>query len=116
MIEKLSFSRSFPTTRGNNNGSGKYGADRREFAGHSKLESAFTNRRYRRTSRFLALVLIGCLFDSFEQNTIGVAGPILKEHWGLTGTDIGFLKHDHLAAPRSGDCCRAFSATATAGG
>lgn len=41
--------------------------------------------------QIIALVLIGCLFDSFEQNTIGVAGPMLKEHWGLTGTDIGFL-------------------------
>lgn len=41
--------------------------------------------------QIIALVLIGCLFDSFEQNTIGVAGPLLKEHWGLTGTDIGFL-------------------------
>ncbi|HEV7247782.1 MAG TPA: MFS transporter [Shinella sp.] len=41
--------------------------------------------------QIIALVLIGCLFDSFEQNTIGVSGPLLKEHWGLTGTDIGFL-------------------------
>jgi MFS family permease len=41
--------------------------------------------------QIIALVLIGCLFDSFEQNTIGVAGPMLKEHWGLTGADIGFL-------------------------
>ncbi|MDR6430355.1 putative MFS transporter [Brucella pseudogrignonensis] len=41
--------------------------------------------------QILALVLIGCLFDSFEQNTIGLVGPILREQWGLTGTDIGFL-------------------------
>ena len=41
--------------------------------------------------QILALVLIGCLFDSFEQNTIGVSGPLLRQHWGLTGADIGFL-------------------------
>lgn len=41
--------------------------------------------------QILALVLIGCLFDSFEQNTIGVAGPLLRQHWGLSGADIGLL-------------------------
>ncbi len=41
--------------------------------------------------QIIALVLIGCLFDSFEQNTIGIVGPILREQWGLTGADIGFL-------------------------
>lgn len=39
----------------------------------------------------LVLIIIGCLFDAFEQNTIGIVGPILKEQWGLTGADIGFL-------------------------
>eukprot|EP01031_Cornospumella_fuschlensis_P007375 gene7375-9135_t len=57
-----------------------------------QLESAFTKIGVTGAHKqIIALVLIGCLFDSFEQNTIGVAGPILKEHWGLTGTDIGFL-------------------------
>ena len=41
--------------------------------------------------QILALTLIGCLFDSFEQNTIGLVGPILREQWGLSGADIGFL-------------------------
>lgn len=41
--------------------------------------------------QIIALVLIGVLFDAFEQNTIGVSGPMLKESWGLTGSDIGFL-------------------------
>lgn len=41
--------------------------------------------------QILALILIGCLFDAFEQNTIGLIAPILREQWGLTGTDIGFL-------------------------
>ncbi|BAF87902.1 putative transport protein [Azorhizobium caulinodans ORS 571] len=41
--------------------------------------------------QIILLILIGCLFDSFEQNTIGVAGPALRAQWGLTGADIGFL-------------------------
>jgi putative MFS transporter len=39
----------------------------------------------------LFLVVIGALFDSFEQNTIGVAGPLLRQQWGLTNVDIGLL-------------------------
>lgn len=41
--------------------------------------------------QIIALILIGCLFDAFEQNTIGIAGPALRAQWGLTGADIGFL-------------------------
>ncbi|WP_029002527.1 MFS transporter [Azorhizobium doebereinerae] len=41
--------------------------------------------------QIIALILIGCLFDSFEQNTIGIAGPALRAQWGLSGADIGFL-------------------------
>lgn len=37
------------------------------------------------------LILIGCLFDSFEQNAVGIVGPMLKEQWGLTASDIGML-------------------------
>ena len=37
------------------------------------------------------LILIGCLFDAFEQNAIGLVGPLLKQQWGLTSTDIGLL-------------------------
>ncbi|CAG9258634.1 putative MFS transporter, metabolite:H+ symporter [Paraburkholderia unamae] len=37
------------------------------------------------------LILIGCLFDSFEQNSIGLIAPMLREHWGLSATDIGML-------------------------
>ena len=39
----------------------------------------------------ILLILVGCLFDSFEQNTIGIVGPILRENWGLTAADIGML-------------------------
>jgi putative MFS transporter len=37
------------------------------------------------------LVLVGVLFDVFEQNTIGLIGPILREQWHLGAADIGFL-------------------------
>jgi len=57
-----------------------------------QLEGALTRIGVTRTHKqIIALVLLGCLFDSFEQNTIGVAGPLLREHWGLSGADIGLL-------------------------
>lgn len=57
-----------------------------------QLETAFSRIGVTGAHKqILALVLIGCLFDSFEQNTIGVAGPLLRQHWGLTGADIGLL-------------------------
>jgi putative MFS transporter len=37
------------------------------------------------------LILIGCLFDSFEQNAVGIVGPMLKQQWGLSASDIGLL-------------------------
>jgi len=37
------------------------------------------------------LILIGCLFDSFEQNAVGIVGPMLKQQWGLDATHIGML-------------------------
>ncbi len=37
------------------------------------------------------LVLVGVLFDVFEQNTIGLIGPILREQWQIGAADIGFL-------------------------
>ncbi|KQZ00388.1 MFS transporter [Pseudolabrys sp. Root1462] len=57
-----------------------------------QLEAAFNKIEVTGAHKqILALVLIGCLFDSFEQNTIGVAGPLLRQHWGLSGADIGLL-------------------------
>lgn len=41
--------------------------------------------------QIIALILFGCLFDSFEQNTIGIVGPALRQQWGLTSADIGLL-------------------------
>jgi MFS family permease len=41
--------------------------------------------------QIIALILIGCLFDSFEQNTVGIVGPALRTSWGLNAADIGLL-------------------------
>jgi MFS family permease len=50
----------------------------------------------------LFLVVIGALFDSFEQNTIGVAGPLLRQQWGLTNVDIGLLNTITFGAAAAG--------------
>lgn len=39
----------------------------------------------------VAMVLFGVFFDAIEQNTVGIAGPALKEQWGIGGTQIGLL-------------------------
>jgi hypothetical protein len=39
----------------------------------------------------LLLILLGAPFDSFEQNTVGIAGPALRAQWQLSAGDIGFL-------------------------
>jgi putative MFS transporter len=39
----------------------------------------------------VVLVLLGVLFDVFEQNTIGLIGPVLRQQWNLAAADIGFL-------------------------
>lgn len=39
----------------------------------------------------LALVIAGCVFDSFEQNTIGIVGPVLHQAWGIGAAAIGLL-------------------------
>jgi MFS family permease len=58
----------------------------------AELESALNKIGVTRAhTTIVFLILIGALFDSFETNTIGVAGPLLRQHWGLTGTDIGLL-------------------------
>ncbi|HEY9215947.1 MAG TPA: MFS transporter [Ancylobacter sp.] len=37
------------------------------------------------------LVLVGVMFDVFEQNTVGLIAPFLREQWQLSAGDIGFL-------------------------
>lgn len=48
------------------------------------------------------LVVCGVLFDVFEQNAVGLVGPMLREQWGLTGTDIGFLNTITFIAAATG--------------
>jgi MFS family permease len=57
-----------------------------------ELESALNKIGVTAAHKYIiVLILVGALFDSFEQNTIGVAGPLLRQQWGLTNTDIGLL-------------------------
>lgn len=37
------------------------------------------------------MILLGVFFDALEQNAVGITGPILREAWGLGGTEIGLL-------------------------
>jgi MFS family permease len=39
----------------------------------------------------LLLVTLGAFFDVIEQNTVGIVGPSLKEHWGVSSAQIGLL-------------------------
>lgn len=39
----------------------------------------------------VVMILLGVFFDALEQNAVGITGPVLRESWGLSGTDIGFL-------------------------
>ncbi|MFT8777869.1 MAG: MFS transporter [Gluconacetobacter liquefaciens] len=50
----------------------------------------------------IALILSGCLFDSLEQNTVGIVGPLLRRQWGLTMADIGFLNTLTFASAAAG--------------
>ncbi|SPR98589.1 hypothetical protein [Cupriavidus taiwanensis] len=35
----------------------------------------------------------------FEQNAVGLVGPLLREHWGVSAAEIGFL--NTLTAPET---------------
>lgn len=52
--------------------------------------------------QIIFLIIIGALFDSFEQNTIGVAGPSLRAQWALTAADIGLLNTITFASAAAG--------------
>ena len=56
------------------------------------------------------LILIGCLFDAFEQNAVGIVGPMLREQWGLGATDIGLLNTVTFAAAAIGRIISGFVA------
>lgn len=57
-----------------------------------QIEGAYT--RIGVTSAHLgivAMILFGVFFDAIEQNTVGIAGPMLRDEWGIGGTEIGLL-------------------------
>src|SRR3954451_21553614 len=57
-----------------------------------QLEAALDGMGVTRSHKtIIFLVVCGVLFDVFEQNAVGLVGPLLRQHWGLTATDIGFL-------------------------
>ncbi|CAN7495532.1 MFS transporter [Variovorax paradoxus] len=56
------------------------------------------------------LILIGCLFDAFEQNAVGIVGPMLREQWGLSASDIGFLNTVTFACAATGRIVSGFIA------
>lgn len=57
-----------------------------------QLETALDNMGATRSHKsIIFLVVCGVLFDVFEQNAVGLVGPLLREQWGLNATDIGFL-------------------------
>lgn len=61
-------------------------------AGSAQLDRALDEIGVTRAHKtIIFLILIGCLFDSFEQNSIGLIAPMLREHWGLTAANIGLL-------------------------
>lgn len=58
----------------------------------SQLESALDGIRVNGAHRWLAgLIMLGVMIDAFEQNAIGLAGPLLTEYWHLTPKGLGFL-------------------------
>ncbi len=57
-----------------------------------QLENALNEIGVTRSHKsIIFLVVCGVLFDVFEQNAVGLVGPLLREQWGLSATDIGFL-------------------------
>lgn len=57
-----------------------------------QIENAFSKIKVGRTHYYImAMLLLGVFFDSFEQNTVGVAGPVIQDYWGLSTANIGFL-------------------------
>jgi len=57
-----------------------------------ELEAALNRIGVTRAHKLiLVLILAGALFDSFEQNTVGIVGPALKAQWGLGAAEIGLL-------------------------
>ncbi|HEY3049916.1 MAG TPA: MFS transporter, partial [Polaromonas sp.] len=68
-----------------------------------QLEDALNGIGVTRSHKTIVfLVVCGVLFDVFEQNTVGLVGPMLREQWGLNATDIGFLNTITFIAAATG--------------
>lgn len=68
-----------------------------------QLENALNGIGVTRSHKtIIFLVVCGVLFDVFEQNAVGLVGPLLREQWGLSATDIGFLNTITFIAAATG--------------
>ena len=68
-----------------------------------QLENALNSIGVTRSHKtIIFLVVCGVLFDVFEQNAVGLVGPLLREQWGLSATDIGFLNTITFIAAATG--------------
>ncbi|MFT4307473.1 MAG: MFS transporter [Microbacterium sp.] len=57
-----------------------------------QIERAYSTMKLTRAHLgVVVMMLLGAFFDSIEQNAVGIAGPALREGWGLSATDIGLL-------------------------
>lgn len=59
-----------------------------------QLETRYDEIGVTGSHRFIiVMVLLGVLFDSIEQNTVGITGPVLKEYadWNITTVHISLL-------------------------
>ncbi|UIF90424.1 MFS transporter [Cupriavidus sp. UYPR2.512] len=41
--------------------------------------------------KIIFMIMLGVMFDVFEQNAVGLIGPMLREQWGISVAQIGFL-------------------------
>ncbi|GAB2455752.1 MFS transporter [Comamonas humi] len=41
--------------------------------------------------KIIFMIMLGVMFDVFEQNAVGLVGPLLREQWGISVAQIGFL-------------------------
>lgn len=58
----------------------------------TQIETSYQNIGVTKAHRqVVIMILLGVFFDALEQNAVGITGPVLRESWGLSGTDIGFL-------------------------
>ncbi|HEY3046635.1 MAG TPA: MFS transporter [Polaromonas sp.] len=41
--------------------------------------------------KIIFMIMLGVMFDVFEQNAVGLIGPMLREQWGISIAQVGFL-------------------------